>query len=111
VTAANEPSVEFALLTVIVIVVVDVSYLPDSVGVSVAVIVAVPALPTVIVEPETLATEVFDEEYANDPATDAVGATTVNAESPYVFDTFANDESTDAALETVIVRVTDVAAS
>jgi hypothetical protein len=95
---------------VIVIVVVDDSYLPDSVGVNEAVIVAVPALPTVIVEPETLATEVFDEEYANDPATDAVGATTVNDESPKVFDTFANDESDELALETTKLRVASLAA-
>jgi hypothetical protein len=87
------------LFTVIVIVVVDVSYFPDSVGVSVAVIVAVPAFPTSIVVPDTDATFASDDEYAIVPATDDVGVT------------FANPESADEALETVMVRVTDGAAS
>jgi hypothetical protein len=96
---------------VIVIVVVDVSYFPDSVGVSVAVIVAVPAFPTSIVVPDTDATFASDDEYAIVPATDDVGADTVKSASPYVFVTFANPESADEALETVMVRVTDGAAS
>ena len=62
---------------------------PVSVGVNVAVIVADPAPATVTapVEEFTVATEVFDEAYPTDPATDAdsndaVGAVGVNDESP-----------------------------
>jgi deoxyinosine 3'endonuclease (endonuclease V) len=78
----NVPSVGFPVFTVIVIVVVDVSYRPDSVGVSVAVIVAVPELPTSIVVPDTDATVGSDDEYAIVPATDDVGAAIVKSASP-----------------------------
>jgi hypothetical protein len=67
---------------VIVIVVVDDAYLSDSVGVSVAVIVAVPAAPTSIVVPDTAATDESDDVYAIVPATDDVGAAIVKSASP-----------------------------
>ena len=63
--------------------------LPVSVGVNVAVIVAEPAPATVTapVEEFTVATDVFDEAYPTEPATeadskDAVGAVGVNDDSP-----------------------------
>jgi hypothetical protein len=58
--------------------------LVESVGVKVAVITDVPAPTTVKVDPETLMTAVFAEEYVNEPARDpvTVGAVTVNGESP-----------------------------
>ena len=64
---------------------VAVLNLPVSVGVKVAVIVAEPAFPTVTAPDDalTLATEVFDDPYDTEPATDplsklAVGAVGVN---------------------------------
>jgi hypothetical protein len=51
-------------------------------GVKVAVIVAVPGATTVATDPVTDATEAFDDEYANEPATLAVGAVSPNAASP-----------------------------
>ena len=111
VTAANMPSVGVALATVIVMVVVVELYLPESVGARVAVMVAVPALPTSIVVPDTDATVASDDEYVIAPATDAVGAVTVKSTSPNVFDTLANPDSVVDAFDTVMVRVTDVAAS
>jgi hypothetical protein len=53
-----------------------------SVGVKLAVIVDVPTPANVRVDPLTVATAVFDEEYANDPAVSAVGAVMVCAVSP-----------------------------
>ena len=45
-------------------------------------IVAVPGATTVATEPVTDTTEEFDEVYANEPATLAVGALSPNAASP-----------------------------
>ena len=75
--------------TVTAYVVVAVLNLPVSVGVKVAVIVAEPA-PAIVTAPDdafTLATEVFDDPYDTEPATDplsklAVGAVGVNDASP-----------------------------
>ena len=70
-------------------VVVAVLNLPVSVGVKVAVIVAepAPAIVTTPVEEFTVTTDVFDEAYPTEPATeadskDAVGAVGVNDASP-----------------------------
>ena len=78
-----------AFATVTAYVVVAELNLPVSVGVNVAVIVADPAPATVTapVEEFTVATDVFDEAYPTEPATDAdskdaVGAVGVNDESP-----------------------------
>ena len=78
-----------AFATVTAYVVVAALNLPVSVGVNVAVIVADPAPATVTapVEEFTVATDVFDEAYPTEPATDAdsndaVGAIGVNDESP-----------------------------
>ena len=60
-------------------------------GVNVAVTVADPAPATVAVEPETDTTDESDDEYPNDPATDAVGAEIVYGASPYVLDTSPHD--------------------
>ena len=54
-------SVGVACPTVSVIVAVEVLYLPVSDGVSVAVIVELPAPTTVTVDPDTVATELFDD--------------------------------------------------
>ena len=54
----------------------------------VAVITDVPAPATVNVDPEILMTDVVADEYVNEPASDpvTVGAVTVKAESPNVFE-------------------------
>ena len=58
---ANDDKVGVAWPTDSVAVIVEVLYLPVSLGVSVAVIVDDPAPTTVTVEPEIVATDVFDE--------------------------------------------------
>jgi hypothetical protein len=63
------------------------------VGVKVAVIVEDPTPARVTVLPETVATDVLDEEYETDPAivepeTVAVGSLIENAESPKFFEIF-----------------------
>ena len=57
------------------------------VGVKVAVITEVPALPTVAVVPLREMTEVVADEYVNVPVVDGVGAASVKDESPTFFET------------------------
>ena len=66
-----------------------------SVGVNVAVIVAVPAPTTVAVADDSVATDVLAEEYAHVPVTElvTVGVVKLNGASPYVFDSLAHVNS------------------
>jgi hypothetical protein len=57
------------------------------VGVKVAVITEVPALPTVAVVPLREMTEVVADEYVNVPVVDGMGAASVKDESPTFFET------------------------
>jgi hypothetical protein len=57
------------------------------VGVKVAVITDVPALPTVAVVPLREMTEVVADEYVNVPGVDGVGAASVKDASPTFFET------------------------
>ena len=78
-----------------------------SVGVNVAVTTAEPAAFTVAVEPDSDTTDAVADAYDHDPAIEpaTVGATSENAESPYVFATL-DQVNVGVACATVTVIAT-----
>jgi hypothetical protein len=73
------------LFTVTVELAVELSHLPDSVGVNNRRIVVVPAPTMVALSPEIEITDVLLEENENVPGTDAVTVSNLNEGFPYTF--------------------------